>query len=260
MSNRTRKETGAQVPELGSSTFSYPRLAPDLVGLTHNRSIQSPLKALFEQAHKPDPWLGEFTNTVRARQDAVVERLKDVQDKSVLDKQAFDAEVAPLISAALGGLLDEHTDPASFTFPIQVRYLGAETQPFCDAMGELMRHSGTLLLAYDELARRNAHKSRLGEVEASFKKDKGVTESTIEAGKKVATTDIERLLVDRFNEARLPHDLTGEEEHKGRLLLSRGMSKETQSKQILGWGNVALDTESAIESLCYAGEIDDGGR
>ncbi len=154
--------------------------------------------------------------------------------------------------------MDEHADPATFTFPIQVQYLGAEGQPFCDAMSDLMRHSGTLLVAYDELARRDAHKSRLEGVGASFKKDKGVTKSTIEAGKKVATTDIERLLVDRFNEVRLPQDLSGEEEHNGRLLLSRGTNKETQSKQSLGWGNVALDTEEVIGRLCYVGELDDG--
>lgn len=156
--------------------------------------------------------------------------------------------------------MDDDSDPASFTFPIQVQYLGPENQPYCEAMSSLMAHSGTLLLAYDELARRDTHKSRLQDIAVSFNKDKGAMEATIEAGKKVAAIDIERLLVDRFNEVRLPNSLTGEDEHKGRLLLSKGTEKETQSKQSLGWGNVATDTERAVNELCYAGEPEDGGR
>ena len=178
---------------------------------------------------------------------------------SASDKQAFDAEIAPLIASALGGLMDDDADATSFAFPIQVQYLGPENQPYCEAMSSLMTHSGTLLLAYDELARRDMHISRLEEVAASFKKDKGAAEATIEAGKRVATADVEKLLVDRFNEVRLPNDLTGEDEHKGRLLLSTGTDNKAQ-KESLGWGNVAMGTERAVTGLCYAGEPGDGRR
>ena len=153
--------------------------------------------------------------------------------------------------------MDDLPDPASFSFPIQVRYLSGETQPYCEAMGNFMKQTGALLVAYDQLARRQTHESRLEEIARSFSKDKGVTETTVETGKKVAALEIERLVTDRFHEVRAPTDLTNEDEHKGRLLLSRGTDKEAQAKQNLGWGNIARDTEEAMKELCFAGEPDD---
>jgi hypothetical protein len=143
---------------------------------------------------------------------------------------------------------------------MQVRYLGAETQPYCEAMSGLLEQSGALVLAYDELAGRHTHKSRLETIETSFKKDKGATESTLEAGRNVAAAQIEQLLTDRYNEVRMPHDLTAEEEHQGKVLLSYGTNEDAQSKQTPGWGNVAADMERAVGRLCFAGEVDDGGR
>ncbi|KIW92379.1 uncharacterized protein Z519_07363 [Cladophialophora bantiana CBS 173.52] len=123
-------------------------------------------------------------------------------------------------------------------------------------MVNLMKQSGALIFAYDELAGRPSHTSRLQETGASFEKDKGVSVATIEAGKKIAGMEIEKLLADRFQEVRDLHSLTGEEEQKGRLLLSHGTDKqEAALKQTLGWGNVARDTEMAIERLCFAGQV-----
>lgn len=156
--------------------------------------------------------------------------------------------------------MDEPSDPAAFSLPIQVQYLGVERQPYSAAMSDLLVQSGLLLVAYDEIAGQQTHESRLAGVETSFKKDKQATESTIEAGKKVAVMEVEKLLTDRFNEVRLPYNLTGEEEHKGRLLLSRGGDKEEQPEQPLGWGNVASDMERAVEKLCFAGRPDSDGH
>lgn len=116
-----------------------------------------------------------------------------------------------------------------------------------------MKQSGALLLAYDELSARQSHQSRVQEIGISFKKDKQVTTTTIAAGKKVAGVEIENLLADRFQEVRPPHVLTGDEEQRGRLLLSRGTGKETPQRQLLGWGNVARDTDRAIDRLSFAG-------
>ncbi|OCT48649.1 hypothetical protein CLCR_05017 [Cladophialophora carrionii] len=227
---------------------------------TNLEDNQKKLKAFFDQVSKTNPWPGRFVKTVRSRQEAVLKKVEEIREKSVSDKKEFDAEMAPLLSAALGGLTDEPSDSASFSFPMQVRYLGAETQPYCEAMCGLLEQSGALVLAYDELAGRPTHKSRLDLIEASFKDDREATESTVAAGKKVAAFQIERLLTDRYNEVRTPHDLTAEEEHQGKVLLSHGTHENPQSKPTPGWGNVAVDTERAVGRLCFAGEVDDGAR
>lgn len=156
--------------------------------------------------------------------------------------------------------MDEPSDPTTFSLPVQVQYLGVDRQPYSAAMSDLLLQSGLLLVAYDELAGQQTHESRLAGVETSFKEDKQATESTIEAGKKLTMMEVEKLFTDRFNEVRVPYNLTGEEEHKGRLLLSRGVDKEEQPKQPLGWGNIASDMERAVEKLCFAGRVDSDGH
>ena len=150
--------------------------------------------------------------------------------------------------------MDDLPDPASFSLPIRVNYLGAETQPYCTAIENFMKQTGALLYSHNQLSKRQIHQSRLEEVAGSFKKDKEVTENTIEAGKEVAATEVGDLLTDRFHEVRMPHNLSDEEEHKGRLLLSRGIDKDEQARKSLGWGNVANDTEVAMRELCFVGE------
>ena len=120
----------------------------------------------------------------------------------------------------------------------------------------LVQQSGTLLIAYDKLAGRQSHVSHLNEIGSSFAKDKEITLSTIEAGRKVARAEIQDLLADRRGEVRSTHDITGDEEHKGRLLLSHGVDGEAQVKESLGWGNVAGDTQDAFERLCFAGRAE----
>ncbi|ETI26467.1 hypothetical protein G647_03244 [Cladophialophora carrionii CBS 160.54] len=231
-----------------------------LAVFTLNRDNQKKLKAFFDQVSKTNPWPGRFVKAVRSRQEAVLKKVEEIREKSVSDKKEFDAEIAPLLSAALGGLTDEPSDPASVSIPMQVRYLGAETQPYCEAMCGLLEQSGALALAYDELEGRPTHKSRLDMTEASFKNDREATESIVAAGKKVAAFQIERLLTDRYNEVRTPHDLTAEEEHQGKVLLSHGTHENPQSKPTPGWGNVAVDMERAVGRLCFAGEVEDGAR
>lgn len=193
--------------------------------------------------------------------------LSTSNDYSACDQRTFKNEFAPLISAALRGIGDDNntyssssSSPPASTHPISVQFLGAEGQPYCDSMIKLMEQSGALIFAYDELAGREARPSRLREMGTSFNKDVAVTVATLDAGKKVAGWDIEKLLADRFQDVRTPQDLTGEDGHKGRMLLSRGASKEPPEKEPSGLGNIARDVEKAIERLCFAGQGHGYGR
>ena len=134
-----------------------------------------------------------------------------------------------------------------------MQYLGAEGQRYCNGLVSLLKQSDALIFAYDQLAGSGSQASRLQEISTNFTKDKEVALAAIEAGKQVAGMDIEKLLADRFHEVRSTYNLTGEEEQRGRMLLSRGSDKETLAKQALGWGNVARDMERAIEKICFAG-------
>ncbi|OQV08906.1 hypothetical protein CLAIMM_13115 [Cladophialophora immunda] len=177
---------------------------------------QEKMDKIWEKLNTADPWPRQFGNVVKDKQSFLVTKLKKIKEKNALDKQSFDAEITPLLKSALGSFASGvPTDPTSFAAPIQVQFLGAEGQMYCDAMVDLMKQSGALIFAYDELARRSSHQSRLQEIRASFEKDKEVSVSTIEAGKKVTSMDIEKLLADRLHEVRDPHGVTAEEEQKG---------------------------------------------
>ncbi|KIX93107.1 uncharacterized protein Z520_11164 [Fonsecaea multimorphosa CBS 102226] len=212
---------------------------------------------IWEKLNKADPWPRQFGNVIKDRQSRLIKKLKEIKEKNALDKQSFEAEIAPLLSSALGGFASGlPNDPTSFAAPIEVRFLGAEGQIYCEAMVDLMKQSGALIFAYDELAGRPAHTSRLQDIRTSFEKDTGVSASTIEAGRKVTGMEIEKLLADSLHEVRDLHGLTADEEQKGKMLLSHGMDQqEAASKHTLGWGNVARDTETAIERLCFAGHV-----
>ena len=53
---------------------------PEWWGLTLSRLEQKQLNVLLQQASKPDAWPGQIAATVRARQEAVVARLKKIQE------------------------------------------------------------------------------------------------------------------------------------------------------------------------------------
>ncbi|EXJ77909.1 hypothetical protein A1O3_09068 [Capronia epimyces CBS 606.96] len=204
---------------------------------------------------EPDPWPDQFAESMKGRQENITKKLKEFRLKSTSDEQTFKAAFSPLMKTALAGLADDSaTSPSSSAVPIHVPFLGPEGQPYCDGLVNLMRQSDTLTFAYDQLSGRGPQTSRLQDIRTSFEKDKEVAVATLEAGKQVAKIEIERLLADKFQEVRTPHDLTADDMNKGRLLLSRGAVNNTSLKQPLGWGNVARDTERAMENLCCAGQ------
>ncbi|OAP64010.1 hypothetical protein AYL99_03237 [Fonsecaea erecta] len=217
---------------------------------------QEKIDKIWEKLNTADPWPIQFANVIRERQSGLNKKLTAIKEESAWDKQSFEAEIAPLLQSALGGFASGlPSDPPDKPTPIHVQFLGAEGQMYCDAMVNLLKQSGALLFAYDELAGRPAYTSRLQETRTSFEKDKGVSVSSIEAGKKITGMEIEKLLADKFHEVRDLHGLTIEEEQKGRMLLSHGTDQQEAavSKQTPGWGNIARDTEMAIERLCFAG-------
>jgi hypothetical protein len=161
--------------------------------------------------------------------------------------------MAPLINAALVIPADDAPQSAAAALPIQIREVGAAMQPFHEAMTGMKKDAQKLLDLYKKHVRRDTRASRLETITESFKKDKGVTEASVQAGAKVTQKEIENLLTDRFHEVRAGCEITDEEEKMGRLLLDQGATKDAKSKT-MGWGNVAMEVEDAVERLCLAGD------
>lgn len=170
---------------------------------------------------------------------------------SVAAQEKFETELSPLLKSALGGV-GEQGELFASTLPVHVQFLGAEGQPYCDSLVSLMKQADALLFAYDQLLAREPQVSRLQDLRASFKRDKEVATATVEAGKRVARADIDRLLADGLHEVQAPSGLSAEEKQRGRMLLQQGSDQESSAKEPLGWGNVARDVERAIEKLCFA--------
>lgn len=170
-------------------------------------------------------------------------------------REAFEGGFLPLIQEALGGTGDNNEGANLANQPLHVAYLGAEGQPYCEAMVTLMKQADALIFTFDQLSARSPPPSRLSEINASFQQDKGLAAATVEAGRRVAETAVDDLLADRFQEVRSSSSLTAEEENKGRLLLSKGVTSDTPTHEPLGWGNVSRDAERALKKLCFAGDI-----
>ncbi|KAL2452466.1 Large ribosomal subunit protein eL15 [Exophiala dermatitidis] len=230
---------------------------------------------ICERLQEPDPWPRRFSESIKHRQESIMKKVDEIR----LKRQAFEAALAPLVQAALEGLGGDQdasvsaasaaTPAVPTSTPIHVPFLGAEGQPFCDGLVKLMQQSDALIFAYDQLSQRQMQQnSRLENIKMSFDKDKQLAAATLEAGQAVATMEVERLLADGFHEVQIgdSYGLSAEDVQRGRMLLARGaaaaagagtdMTEEMANKQQqpLGWGNVARDTEKAIERLCYAGQ------
>ncbi|KAJ9495147.1 hypothetical protein H2202_009397 [Exophiala xenobiotica] len=208
---------------------------------------------ICEKLKEPDPWPERFSRKIKERHDGVMKKLKDIKEQNRTSKRDFEAGFLPLIQEALG-CIGDHTAASQSTRPVHVQHLGAEGQPYCEALVNLMKHSDAVIFAFDQLSGRTPEPSRLPEINASLKKDREVAVATVEAGKRVAEADVENLLADRFQEVRSPVGISAEEKQRGRMLLSRGVNGDTSTKEPLGWGNIARDAERALEKLCFAGQ------
>ncbi len=256
--------------------------------LTQSRIDPDRMGKIYGKFREEDPWPERFSRTIKERKEGILKRLEVAKEErsdflypcsgiahfseltaqSSTSKEAFEAEFAPLLKRALGGIAAGHESLSTGVtrvdhrpplegegqLPIRVQYLGAEGQPYCDGLISLMRQSHALLVAHDELSAHRPQESRLHGIGADFNKDKEVALATIEAGRRVAGADMENLLADRFQDTRNPPDLTAEEIQTGRMLLSRGANKDTPMKEPVGWGRIARDTERAVEKLCFAGQ------
>ncbi|KAL2416439.1 hypothetical protein ABEF95_016256 [Exophiala dermatitidis] len=224
---------------------------------------------ICEKLQEPDPWPRRFSESIKQRQESIRKKVDEIRVK----RQAFEAAFAPLIQSALEGLGGDQDVPSAAAaaatlavrtpMPIHVPFLGAEGQPFCGGLVKLMQQSDALIFAYDQLSQRQVQTSRLENIKTCFDEDKQLAVATLEAGQAVATMEVERLLADGFHKVGDSHGLSAEDVQKGRMLLARGAAagagadmtgKMGHKEQPLGWGNVARDTEKAIEKLCYAGQ------
>ncbi|KAI1612099.1 hypothetical protein EDD36DRAFT_274547 [Exophiala viscosa] len=207
---------------------------------------------ICEKLKEPDPWPSRFSKTIEQRHEGIVNKLKESRENNAADKAAFEHEFLPLIQKALGGIDGkDEVNPANTA--IHVDFLGAERQPYCEGLVNLMKQSDALIRAFDQLSAREAEQSRFGEIITSFKKEKDVAVATVQAGRQVAEADVENLLADRFQNIRSPSGLKAEEQQRGRMLLSRGINLPTATRETVGWGNVARDAEKAMAKLCFAG-------
>lgn len=169
------------------------------------------------------------------------------------DREQFEQGFLRLAHSALAGLGEEPQSPSSTTQSRHsINFLGPEGQPFCNGLVDLLKQADAVIYVYDQLAKRTPQPPPVQDIRASFVGEKEMAETTIQAGKHVVETEVDKLLAGGLHSVRNgSNTLTAEEEQQGRLLLARGMGQETPGKQTRGWGKVARDTERAMQKLCF---------
>ncbi|KIW20892.1 hypothetical protein PV08_01471 [Exophiala spinifera] len=210
---------------------------------------------ICKKLKEPDLWPKRFAQIIKEQQNNITKKIKEMTAQDLALQEEFDRGFLPLIQEALGGAGASNEASNLATQPIHVAYLGAEGQPYCEAMITLMKQADALIFALDQLSARTPPPSRLSDINMSFEQDKAAAVATIEAGRRVAETAVEDLLADRLQEVRSSTGLTAEEENRGKILLSKGVTSDTPILEPMGWGNVSRDAERALRKLCFAGDI-----
>ncbi|KEF63355.1 uncharacterized protein A1O9_01332 [Exophiala aquamarina CBS 119918] len=135
----------------------------------------------------------------------------------------------------------------------RIQFFGAEGQPYCTGLVNLLKQSDAVVYVHGHLAKRTPLPPNIQDIRISFVGGKDVASKTVHAGEDVVSTEMERLLTDGFNEVRSGlGTLSAEDEHRGRLLLLRGKDQEVPEKQTRGWDTIARGTERAMEKLCFS--------
>jgi len=178
---------------------------------------------------------------------------------SVSDREKFERLFLPLASSALAGLSDSSQDASAATHPPPpggIRFLGAEGQPHCTGLVDLLKQSDAVIYLHEQLAKRKSPPSHVQEISTSFVGEKDMATKTIQAGRYIVSNEIEKLLADGFHDVRGASarlgTLSTEEVQRGGLLLLRGKNQDEAEKHTRGWNNIARDTERAMERLCFS--------
>jgi hypothetical protein len=107
-----------------------------------------------------------------------------------------------------------------------------------------------LIKAYNDLAGKNIGPSPLDQLEATFRRDCEYTSSVLAAGKKVAKSEIEDMMADRYNEVRGRRALTEDEAKLGKEIFdSADQDADTVMSDTEGWGEVAYKTSRAARKM-----------
>lgn len=169
------------------------------------------------------------------------------------DRAQFEQGFLRLAHSALAGLGEEPHGPSSTTQPPHpIQFLGPEGQPFCNGLVDLLKQADAVIYVYDQLAKRTPQPPPVQDIRASFVGEKEIAATTIQAGKHVVETEVDKLLAGGLHNVRNgSNTLTTEEEQRGKLLLARGIGQGIPGKQTRGWGKVARDTERAMQKLCF---------
>lgn len=124
-------------------------------------------------------------------------------------------------------------------------------QQIGDRIADIIEDSYHMLEQYKDLCKPILYESRLDEISTICKKDTQAALALLAAGRRVAMSDIQDMLADRFHEVRDRSVVTPEEDAKGRLLLSKGHREEDDGAAGggVGWGTIALEARKAVDKL-----------
>lgn len=191
----------------------------------------------------------EAVSQIRCRRQ---NKLTDYRES---DKAAFQHGILPRLRTALAPIDSQEAPELEDESTLEVACVAAGHQEYIVEITQLIRESYELVKTFDGLVKREEEipSSRLRLLEWDTHKDEEAILSTVKAGRRVAARDVDSMLADRYNEVRGRSNLTREDEQQGRMLLSKGEEDHKESRDSMGWGNVAADARKAVHKLQKVG-------
>ena len=171
---------------------------------------------------------------------------------SAQDKRGHEEQVLELLTTALTPIVPG-ARPIEPNKPLRIEQITADGQPLHQQSMMLLEESKALLKAYNDVADRGARSSSLEQLATGFRHDHETIGNMIKAGKKVAKTEIEGMLADKYNEIRGRRTLTKDEEDSGAMLLNEAGPRDEDGDVTMrnseGWGTVAYRASRAAQKL-----------
>jgi hypothetical protein len=139
---------------------------------------------------------------------------------------------------------------------LRVEFTDMHGQGFSRRLVKALGASKDLIQRYNKLAAVKPHESRVDNIKNTFSRDKQAALAMLAAGRKVATVDIQNMLVDRYHEAREKTTVTQADGINGQMLLSKGKGEDHVDADDWDgstWGELAADTRKAVDKLGRVG-------
>ena len=241
--------------------------------------MENTITSLRNKANKPDTWAKDFSKLVDQNEANVLAKLEQAKENTyehmisddrddarltmnrAADKLKYERLMLKLLTTALGPLNDEDeltnidepdevtTGDGAEAGKISVSHVAVDTQQYFNVITGLVRDSHKLINSYIDHKDQQVAPSRLGNLSATFQKDREAATTAVAAGQKIVMSSVEEMLADPHHQVRGRPDMTAEDEHSARSMLARAKGEDSEPGVDHTWGEVAQDMVKAARYL-----------